>query len=41
LLREFGVTVADTWEKTYLTVDEEARRSAMRFFVEKGLVSPL
>lgn len=37
LLKGFGITVADTWEKTYLNVDEEARRSAMRFFVEKGL----
>lgn len=37
LLRELGVTVADTWEKTYLKVDEEARRAATRFFVEKGL----
>jgi heptosyltransferase III len=37
LLRELGITVADTWEKTYLSVDEEARREATRFFVEKGL----
>lgn len=37
LLRELGVTVADTWEHTYLSVDEEARRLATRFFVEKGL----
>jgi ADP-heptose:LPS heptosyltransferase len=37
LLRELGVTVADTWEKTQLTVDDEARRAATRFFVEKGL----
>lgn len=37
LLRELGVTVADTWEKTYLTVDEESRREATRFFLEKGL----
>jgi heptosyltransferase III len=37
LLKEFGITVADTWEKTYLNVDDEARRSALRFFVEKGL----
>jgi ADP-heptose:LPS heptosyltransferase len=37
LLREFGITVADTWEKTYLRVSEEARREAMRFFVEKGI----
>lgn len=37
LLKGFGITVADTWEKTYLNVDEEARRSALRFFVEKGL----
>jgi ADP-heptose:LPS heptosyltransferase len=37
LLKEFGITVADTWEKTYLNVDEEAARHATRFFVEKGL----
>ncbi len=37
LLRPFGISVADTWERTYLTVDEEARREATRFFVEKGL----
>ena len=37
LLREFGITVADTWEKTYLEVDEDSRRQALRFFVEKGL----
>jgi heptosyltransferase-3 len=37
LLRYFGITVADTWEKTYLTVDENVRREATRFFVEKGL----
>ncbi|MGZ3730005.1 MAG: glycosyltransferase family 9 protein [Bdellovibrionota bacterium] len=37
LLRELGINVADTWEKTYLTVNEEARREATRFFVEKGL----
>ncbi|MGZ3701036.1 MAG: glycosyltransferase family 9 protein [Bdellovibrionota bacterium] len=36
-LRELGINVADTWEKTYLTVNEEARREATRFFVEKGL----
>lgn len=37
LLKEFGITVADTWEKTHLNVDEESRRLATRFFVEKGL----
>jgi ADP-heptose:LPS heptosyltransferase len=37
LLREFGIAVADTKEKTYLNVDEEAARHATRFFVEKGL----
>lgn len=37
LLRFFKITVADTWERTYLNVDEEARRMATRFFVEKGL----
>jgi heptosyltransferase-3 len=37
LLRELGINVADTWEKTYLAVNEEARRLATRFFVEKGL----
>lgn len=37
LLREFSITVADTWEKTYLNVRDDARREAMRFFVEKGL----
>lgn len=37
LLREFDITVADTWEKTYLNVDEDMRRQALRFFVEKGL----
>jgi ADP-heptose:LPS heptosyltransferase len=37
LLKEFGITVADTWEKTYLVPSEEASRHATRFFVEKGL----
>lgn len=37
LLRELGITVADTWEQTTLSVDEEAHRAATRFFVEKGL----
>lgn len=37
LLKELGITVADTWEKSYLKVDEEAHREATRFFVEKGL----
>lgn len=37
LLKDLGVTVADTWEKSHLTVSEEARREATRFFVEKGL----
>jgi heptosyltransferase-3 len=37
LLRELGITVADTWEKTTLGVSEDARREATRFFVEKGL----
>jgi|GEM_PF-261427 len=37
LLRELGVTVADTWEKSHLKVDEEAHRDATRFFVEKGI----
>ncbi|MGZ3711781.1 MAG: glycosyltransferase family 9 protein, partial [Bdellovibrionota bacterium] len=38
LLRHFGINVADTWEKTHLTVDENVRREATRFFVEKGLL---
>lgn len=37
LLRDFRITVADSWEKTYLQVNDEARREALRFFVEKGL----
>lgn len=37
LLRDLGVTVADTWEKSHLSVSEEAHREATRFFVEKGL----
>ncbi|MGE3261844.1 MAG: glycosyltransferase family 9 protein [Bacteriovoracia bacterium] len=37
LLRFFGISVADTWEKTYLRVDEDVRREATRFFVEKGV----
>lgn len=37
LLRHFGITVADTWERTYLRVDDDVRREAMRFFVEKGI----
>ncbi len=37
LLRELGITVAETWEKSYLTVDEDARREATRFFVDKGI----
>ncbi|RZA08003.1 MAG: glycosyltransferase family 9 protein [Proteobacteria bacterium] len=37
LLRAFGITVADTFEKTYLQVDEESRREAEKFFAEKGL----
>lgn len=37
LLRHFGITVAETWEKTYLNVTDEASREALRFFVEKGL----
>jgi len=37
LLRELGITVAETWEKTVLSANEHARRDATRFFVEKGL----
>ena len=37
LLRDFGITVAETREKTYLQVKDEMRREATRFFVEKGL----
>jgi ADP-heptose:LPS heptosyltransferase len=37
LLRFFGISVADTWEKTHLKVDDGVRREAMRFFVEKGI----
>ncbi len=37
LLRELGITVADTWEKTSLNVREESRREALKFFAEKGL----
>lgn len=37
LLRDFGITVAETWEKTYLNVSDDAKREALRFFVEKGL----
>jgi heptosyltransferase III len=37
LLRDFGITVADTWEQTYLQVDEESRREAEKFFQERGL----
>lgn len=37
LLKEFGISVADTKELTHLRVDEELRRHALRFFVEKGL----
>lgn len=37
LLRWFGITVADTWEKTHLGVSEESRLSAARLFAEKGL----
>jgi ADP-heptose:LPS heptosyltransferase len=36
LLRELGITVADTWEKTYLTVGTEAKLEATRFFFENG-----
>lgn len=36
LLKEFGISVAETRERTYLQVDEDLRRQAMRFFVEKG-----
>ncbi len=37
LLRELGVTVADTWEKTNLSVNPDSRLAALRFFQEKGL----
>lgn len=37
LLRELGITVAETWEKTHLEVSEPARRQAAAFFVEKGV----
>jgi heptosyltransferase-3 len=37
LLRDFNITVAETWEKTHFTVNDEAKREALRFFVEKGL----
>jgi heptosyltransferase-3 len=37
LLRAFGITVADTFEKTYLQVDEIGRTEADKFFAEKGL----
>lgn len=36
LLREFGITVADTWEKTYLHVDPTKKNTAKKFFQEKG-----
>jgi ADP-heptose:LPS heptosyltransferase len=37
LCRALGITVADTWEKTHLKVDEDSRRDITRFFVEKGI----
>jgi heptosyltransferase III len=37
LLKDLGITVADTWEKSHLVVSEEARSESKRFFVEKGL----
>ena len=37
LLRLFDITVAGTKERTYLQVQPEAKRSAQRFFQEKGL----
>jgi len=37
LLRELGVTVADTWEKSHLLVREDAKLESTRFFAEKGL----
>jgi ADP-heptose:LPS heptosyltransferase len=37
LLRSFDITVADTKERTYLQVQPEAKRSAAKFFAEKGL----
>lgn len=37
LLKDFGINVSDTWETTHLKVDDESRREALRFFVEKGL----
>lgn len=37
LLKPFGITVADTWERTHIRVDDDVRREAMRFFVEKGI----
>ena len=37
LLRELGITVSDTWERSYLQVDEAARQNALKFFAEKGI----
>ena len=37
LLKEFGISVAETWEKTYLKVDPEKKTIAKKFFQEKGL----
>jgi len=39
LLRPLGITVADTWERSYLKVNEASREAAGRFFAEKGLSS--
>lgn len=37
LLKAFGITVADTWQKTYLTVSAEAKKTAQEFIQEKGI----
>ncbi len=37
LLKAFGITVADTWEKTYLRVDPAKKKIAQDFFREKGI----
>ncbi|MCO5142693.1 MAG: glycosyltransferase family 9 protein [Oligoflexia bacterium] len=37
LLKYFEISVAGTKEKTHISVSDEARREALRFFVEKGI----
>jgi len=37
LLRTFGISVADTWEKTYLNVSPEKKKTIKSFLKEKGL----